>query len=69
MLGVVLFGFNLLAYTRALSMLPLAVSYPVLIGVSLIGINLVAVYWFGEQLDAHHYVGAALIVAGIVLLS
>ena len=68
-LGVVLFGVNLLFYTRALVVLPLAVSYPVLIGASLIGINLLAVIWFGEQLGTREYVGAALVVAGIVLLS
>lgn len=68
-LGVLLFVTNLIFYTRALVTLPLSVSYPVLIGASLIGINLLAVIWFGEHLGTREYIGAALVVVGIVLLS
>lgn len=68
-LGVLLFATNLLFYVQALKQMPLAIGYPVLVGGSMVGVNLLAVLLFGEFMDLRHYLGMAMVFAGIVLLS
>ncbi len=68
-LGVALFATNLLFYVQALKQMPLAVGYTVLVGGSMVGVNLLAVWLFGEVMDIRHYLGMALVFAGIALLS
>jgi len=61
-------GFGLLCFSVALTGIPLAIAYPVLIGGSVACITLLAVLLFGERLSARHLGGLALIVAGMLLL-
>ena len=60
---------NLLFYVQALKVLPLAIGYPILVGSSMVGVNLLAIGLFGEAMDLRHYLGMALVFIGIVLLS
>lgn len=68
-LGTGLFAINLLFYVQALKVLPLAIGYPVLVGSSMVGVNLLAIWLFGETMDLRHYLGMALVFVGIVLLT
>jgi multidrug transporter EmrE-like cation transporter len=61
-------GFGLLCFTVALTGIPLAIAYPVLIGGSVCGVTLLAVLLFGERLSQRHLAGLALIIVGMLLL-
>lgn len=67
--GAALFGTGLLFYTQALSALPLALAYPMLVGASMVGVSLVAVWRFGERISAAHAAGMALVLAGLAVLA
>lgn len=60
--------FGLLCFTLALTGIPLAIAYPVLIGGSLSCVTLLAVLLFGERLSFRHLSGLALIIVGMLLL-
>jgi len=66
--GMVLFGLNMLFYTRALKNFPLATAYPILVGGSLTIVALVAYFWLKEPLTAQHLIGIALIITGLCLV-
>lgn len=68
-LGGLLFGLNLLAYTQAQAGLALSVGYPVLIGLSMIGVAAGASYFFGEVITPMKLGGIALILVGIAMLA
>lgn len=61
-------GFGLLCFSVALTGIPLAIAYPVLIGGSVACVSLLAVALFGERLSARHFAGLALIIGGMLLL-
>jgi undecaprenyl phosphate-alpha-L-ara4N flippase subunit ArnE len=61
-------GFGLLSFAVALTRIPLAIAYPMLIGGSVGGVTLLAVMIFGERLSLRHFGGLALIIVGLVLL-
>jgi multidrug transporter EmrE-like cation transporter len=61
-------GFGLLCFSVALTGIPLAIAYPVLIGGSVACITLLAVFLFGERLSRRHFAGLALIIVGMLLL-
>jgi quaternary ammonium compound-resistance protein SugE len=58
-----------IALAKATKSIPIAIAYPVWIGVSLIGVVLLSVYAFGETLGVWHYFFIALIVAGVIGLN
>lgn len=61
-------GFGLLCFSLALTEIPLAIAYPVLIGSTVAIVTLLAVVLFGERLSPRHWGGLALIIGGMVLL-
>ena len=61
-------GFGLLCFAVALTGIPLAIAYPVLIGGSVGGVTLLAVLLFEERLSPRHFGGLALIIVGLILL-
>lgn len=61
-------GFGLLCFSVALTGIPLAIAYPVLIGGSVACVSLLAVALFGERLSARHLAGLTLIIGGMLLL-
>lgn len=67
--GMGLFAVNLLFYFRALQDIPIAVAYPILVGLSVGGIALGAFFWFGERVTLFHLLGMTLIIGGVVVLS
>lgn len=67
--GVASFGVALVFYTLALSRLEISVAYPVLTGVGFLIVTLWAILHLHESLTGLKLAGAALVLAGIVLLA
>jgi multidrug transporter EmrE-like cation transporter len=68
LMGMTSFGLALVAYSYALTRIPLTVGYPIMTGV---GMGIVAVagwWWFGEPLGMIKLLGMACVVVGVVLL-
>ena len=61
-------GFGLLCFAVALTGIPLAIAYPVLIGGSVGCVTLLAVLLFEERLSRRHLGGVTLIIVGMLLL-
>lgn len=61
-------GVAFLFYVKALSRLPLAVAYPVMVGVSMIVVAVANHYWH-EPLSLIQLAGVLLLFAGVVLIS
>lgn len=62
------FGFGLILYALALTGIPLAIAYPVLIGGSVSLVTILAVLWFRERVSMRQGVGLTLILVGLLLL-
>ncbi len=60
---------TVLALTGLLRFIPLHIAYPVTTGLAVIGVEAVAGKLLGETVSTGHWLGAILIVAGVVLLS
>jgi len=67
--GLACYGINVILFAKALEKLPVSIAYPVLAGASLALISFVAAMLFHEKLATIHWFGAALIVAGIILIT
>lgn len=67
--GLFLFALNVLAYTQALTKIPLATAYPVM--VSLTGVIVIAgsALLFKEEISFVQWVGFALIIVGVVCVA
>lgn len=61
-------GLAFLFYVRALARLPLAVAYPVMVGVSMIVVAVANHYWH-QPLVPIQLAGVALLFVGVVLIS
>lgn len=66
--GVLLFALNVLFYISALRVLPLSIAYPVMVGMSFLIANLLAIFFLHETLSWQHVIGYALILLGITLV-
>lgn len=67
--GVFLFAVNVVFYTLALRMLPLAVAYPVMPGATFILVGSLASVFFNESVSLWHILGYTLIVLGVTVVS
>jgi undecaprenyl phosphate-alpha-L-ara4N flippase subunit ArnE len=68
MLGLASLGAGLLLWLLVLQQLEVGIAYPML-SLNFVWITLAAHRLFREHIDGRHWVGVALIMAGIVLLS
>ena len=68
LIGVVLFGLNLISYTFALKTLPISLAYPTLLGGTLILVLLASVQMFGETLTLTRLAGSVLILIGVLMV-
>jgi small multidrug resistance pump len=68
-LGLFLFAVNVVAYTQALSKIPLSIAYPVM--VALTGLIVIAgsMYFFKESISSSQWGGFLFIIIGIVLVA
>ncbi len=67
--GTLFFGLGLLLYTRALKELPITLAYPLMIGITMMALSVLAVLSLGERIGFRDAIGAVFVVAGVVLLS
>lgn len=67
--GLFLFALNVLAYTQALTKIPLSVAYPVM--VSLTGVIVIAgsAMLFKEDISPVQWLGFALIIGGVICVA
>ena len=68
-LGLFLFALNVIAYTQALSKIPLSVAYPIM--VSLAGVIVISgsMVLFKEELGWFQWIGFALILGGVICVT
>ena len=67
--GLALGAINVYFFTKALKNIPLSIAYPVFSGACIFLMAVSSHALFGERVSAMHIVGAAVIVAGIALMS
>jgi len=67
--GLVLFALNVLAYTQALSKIPLSVAYPIM--VSLTGLIVISssLVFFKEEIGYVQWIGFVLIIGGVICIA
>jgi multidrug transporter EmrE-like cation transporter len=69
LVGLALFGLNLLAYTQALTKIPLSVAYPLMTSLGFLIVVSASAYFFKETITWIQGVGFILIVAGVVCVA
>lgn len=69
LLAIACLGSAFLFYVRSLARLPLAVAYPVMVGVSLIVVAVANCYWLGTELAPTQLLGILVLFLGVVLIS
>jgi multidrug transporter EmrE-like cation transporter len=67
-LAIACLGSAFLFYVRSLARLPLAVAYPVMVGVSLIVVAIANCYWLGTNLAPTQLLGILALFLGVVLI-
>ena len=67
--ALVLLGTSFAFYSRALAVLPLAVAYPIMVGITLLIVGVAGYLWLDADLDALQAVGMAIVFAGVTLIS
>ncbi|MFE8070252.1 4-amino-4-deoxy-L-arabinose-phosphoundecaprenol flippase subunit ArnE [Marinobacteraceae bacterium S3BR75-40.1] len=60
-------GLGMLLWLLVLQRMAVGIAYPML-SLNFVLVTLASALWFGEPVDRRHWLGVALIVAGIVLL-
>ncbi len=66
--GVTCFGLNLLSYSLALQKIPLVVAYPIMVGTGYLIMVIASRPLLGETFTWIQIMGAALILAGLVMI-
>lgn len=69
LIGLSLFGLNILLYAKALEGVHVSLGYPVLVGIGVAVITLFSLLVEGKQFNISQVVGMLLVLAGIGLLS
>ena len=69
MLGLCLFALNVLAYTQALSRIPLSVAYPIMVTLGFAIIVVVAGLYLDERPTRWQWVGVTFILIGVWLVA
>jgi multidrug transporter EmrE-like cation transporter len=62
-------GAAFFCYVRALSVLPLGVAYPVMVGVSMVVVAIASFIWLNVPLNALQLAGILAVFAGVTLVS
>ncbi|MCK9523770.1 MAG: SMR family transporter [Proteobacteria bacterium] len=69
LVGLALFALNVVAYTQALSRLPLSVAYPVMVSLTGVIVISTSLIWFKENISWMQWSGFAFIICGVVLVT
>ncbi len=67
--GVILFGIALAAYSIVLSKVNLSIAYPIMTGAGFLLVFLFSGLFFKESINAIHILGAVLILSGVWILA
>jgi multidrug transporter EmrE-like cation transporter len=67
--GLVFYGINVVLFAKALDKLPVSAAYPVLAGMGFGLISIAGSFFFGERLGLNQYIGLAVILTGIIIMS
>jgi small multidrug resistance pump len=68
-LGLALFALNVIAYTQALSKIPLSVAYPIMVSLTGIIVILGSLLLFKEEINNVQWLGFALIIGGVICVA
>ncbi len=68
-LGLVFGLINSVLFTEALKTIPMQVASAIFFSLTIVGLSLSAYFWFGEVFTTRQYIGIAVIIAGVVLVS
>jgi multidrug transporter EmrE-like cation transporter len=68
-LGLILGAINVFFFTKALRGMGLSIAYPIFSGACIFFMVLLSHFFFGERVSTINMIGAALVVAGIALMS
>jgi undecaprenyl phosphate-alpha-L-ara4N flippase subunit ArnE len=66
--ALVLFGFSVLVYAKALQSIPVSIAYPILVGLGMLLVVALSVPLLKESPSAHQLAGMALLLAGVYLM-
>ena len=69
LLGLVLFALNVLAYTQALTKIPLSIAYPLMTSLGFLIVVAASAYFFKESISWVQGIGFALIIAGVICVA
>lgn len=69
LVGLLLFALNVLAYTQALTRIPLSVAYPLMTSLGFLIVVSASAYFFEEAITWVQGIGFVLIVAGVILVA
>lgn len=68
-LAVVFFGINFLFYAKALQNIPISLAYPIVVGLSVVGLVILSMIFLNERLTLFRGAGILCIVIGIILIT
>ena len=68
LLGVLVYAVEIIVWIRILSLVPLAVAFPIA-SLNFIAITLASWFWLGERVSGRRWAGTALVTAGVVLVA
>lgn len=68
-LGVCCFLLNLILFSQAIRTVPVALAYPILSTLAFVTLNVVSINLLGERLQFHQYLGIAVALGGVALMS
>ncbi|MCX6841809.1 MAG: hypothetical protein NTX53_05965 [candidate division WOR-3 bacterium] len=68
-LGLVAYALAALVWFRVLSISEVSASYPIVVGLTFVMVNVGAILWFRESISVLKFVGVGVILAGIVLVA
>ena len=68
-LGLALFALNVIAYTQALSKIPLSVAYPIMVSLTGVLVILGSLFLFKEEINGVQWLGFALIIGGVICVA
>ena len=67
--GLLLFAINVIAYTQALTKIPLSIAYPIMTSLGFLIVVSASAYFFKETITWIQGVGFALIVVGVICVA
>lgn len=69
LVGLALFGLNVIAYTQALTKIPLSVAYPIMVSMSFLIIISGSALLFKEAISTMQWLGFAMIIGGVICVT